>query len=52
MTITLVSFMIRCLIAAGGDQRLASKFILNTAFGPILNVLDDNSTLLGYAIIG
>ena len=53
MTITLVSFVIALLIGSlEAIGVLASKFHLDTGVWAYLNVLGDNSTRLGYGIIG
>jgi len=53
MTITLVSFMIALLIGSlEAVNVLAAKFHLQTGVWAYLNVANDNSTLLGYGIIG
>ncbi len=53
MTITLVSFMIALLIGSlEAVNVLAAKFHLHTGVWAYLNVVSDNSTLLGYGIIG
>ena len=53
MTITLVSFVIALLIGSlEAINVLASKFHLDTGVWAYLNAVGDNSTLLGYGIIG
>lgn len=53
MTITLVSFVIALLIGSlEALNVLASKFDLDTGVWAYLNALGENSTLVGYSIIG